>query len=299
MSDAAALNKIESHTMELNPQLLANAPLGTAEKMTLVVAAVACFAVWKFVLAAAGLPSEIHISTLLLHQGVAGVIAVAVLMPVLTIVMTALLGRLRPEAGIFCVVLGLIALPTRGGDIRNALLNAGSYSIYLTMAIEQTVLWVIVGASLLLAERLGPTLGAKFTETEAGETNNDRLTVVFSQAAAVLILMVFVGQSPVKGQAMIGLALASFGATLAIHQSYRVAGAIWFVTGTMLAGFVAYVWGRFFVSGTDIGDVHGLLAGPARSLPLHYATTGVAGTIYGYWTSMTWQARKELPDGEI
>lgn len=280
----------------LNPQLLANAPISTADKIALGAGTVACFVVWKYALAAVGLPSEPHLSTLLFHQGLGGVIATAVLMPVLAIVATAILGRLRPEAGVFCAALGLIALPSRGGDLRNTLLDAGSYSVFIIMAVEQVLLWGIVAGTLLSVERLGGLLGAKFTEAEADETTADRVTVVISQAAAVLILMIFVGQSPLKGQAMAGIGVVGVCSALAIHQSYRVAGAIWYVSGTMLASVVAYVGCRFTAGGVAIGDVSGLFAGPARSLPLHYASIGVAGTIYGYWISMTWQAAKLLPD---
>jgi len=280
---------------ELNPPLHANAPLTTADKVVLTAVAIGCYVVWYYIYKTCGLPNIPQISSLLLHQGFVGVVVTAILMPVLAVTCTAGLGRIRPEAGVFCATLGLLALPTHGGDIRNALLDAGSYNVFLTMAIEQILLWIIVGGSLLAAESLGHRLHAKFTETEEGETTSDRLTVIGSQAAAVLILMAFVGQSPVKGQAMVGLGVAAMGSAILIHQSYKLAGAFWYVTGTMLAGLVAYLWGRFIQSGADIGDVSGWLAGPARSLPLHYASIGVAGTIYGYWISMTWEETKQLP----
>ena len=281
---------------ELNPPLHANAPLTTADKVVLTAVAVGCYVVWYYIYKTCGLPNIPQISSLLLHQGFVGVVITAILMPVLAVVCTAGLGRIRPEAGVFCATLGLLALPTHGGDIRNALLDAGSFNVFLTMAIEQILLWIIVGGSLLAAESLGHRLHAKFTETEEGETTSDRLTVIGSQAAAVLILMAFVGQSPVKGQAMVGLGVAAMGSAILIHQSYKLAGAFWYVTGTMLAGLVAYLWGRFTQSGADIGDVSGWLAGPARSLPLHYASIGAGGTIYGYWISMTWEETKQVPE---
>ena len=61
----------------------------------------------------------------------------------------------------------------------------------------------------------------------------------------------------------------------------------------MLCGLVAYGWTYLHPDGYAIGDVGGLLAGPARVLPLHYASAGVAGTLYGYWIAQVWAGEAE------
>jgi hypothetical protein len=115
---------------------------------------------------------------------------------------------------------------------------------------------------------------------------------VLAQAVATLVLMMFLGQSPLNGQAMAAAAGAGLLGTLIIHQAYGTRGSAAYVIGTMLAGIAAYIYTHFNDTGLAIGDVRGLLAGPARSRPLHSATAGVAGTIFGYWISVVWKANR-------
>jgi hypothetical protein len=67
----------------------------------------------------------------------------------------------------------------------------------------------------------------------------------------------------------------------------------------MLAGVIAYLYTAMFnPAGHAVGEVRGLLAGAARPLPLHYASLGVAGTIFGYWSSVVWHASQKAKQEE-
>ena len=108
---------------------------------------------------------------------------------------------------------------------------------------------------------------------------------------ATLIFTMLIVQTPLKGQAIVGVGAAAMLAAMLSHYLYGVRGAAWYVAGTILAGVAGYLYNYFNPAALAIGDAKGILAGPARVLPLHYATLGVAGAIFGYWTSTVWKVQ--------
>ena len=269
----------------------AHGVIGTRQKFTLWGAALILFVACGWILSFFGLPAIPHISSLLTHgQPFYAIVIVGIVYVLAAIIARPTVGGIRPDAALFCAAIAMLALPTRGGDIRNALLDSGSPSVFIAMTIELIVLSGFVLLASLIS-RPKPIV----TGTAQADSTNDRLTVVGVQALAMLILLSLIGQSPLKGQSITCAAAAGLIATLIVHQSYRVTGSICYLAGTLLAGVVAYVWSYFNHAALPLGDTSGLLAGAARSLPLHYATAGVAGTIYGYWISGSWIAPKDSP----
>lgn len=228
-------------------------------------------------------------ASLVQDEAILGLIGIAIAFVLVTAVTTLIAGKFRFEAGLFCAAFGLIAVPTRGGTITDAILMAdGARGVYFLLAIETVLLSAILYAGYFVQQRFNRRPAA-VAPAKDPDTRGDRITVVGVQALTTLVLLMLVGQSPAKGQALIGIGVCSLLAALMTHQGYKVRGSQWYVAGTMLAGVIAHVYtGLSGADGANIGEVRGWLAGAARSLPLHYASLGAAGAIYGYWISMVW-----------
>jgi hypothetical protein len=230
-----------------------------------------------------------------------GIPALAVGMVAIAFLATLLVGRIRFEAALFCCAIGLVVIPARGGTIQDALLNAGTSSLHISLAIETALLGAIVVGTYLLMQiaRPGYVLAPLQSSDADPDTTSDRVTVVVAQAVSTLVMLMIICQSAEKGQTLAGVCLGAMLAAMFMHQTYSVRGAVWYISGTMLAGVVAYLYtGLFSPAGFEIGEVRGLLAGAARPLPLHYASLGIAGAIFGYWSSTVWHAAKKARQAE-
>jgi hypothetical protein len=212
-----------------------------------------------------------------------------------------LVGRIRFEAGLFCCLIGLITLPAHGGDIRNALLSNGP-GVYITLAIESLLLGISIIATCVILDRMrtGRLLAPPAIASEGDpDTMTDRITAVLVQALVTIALLTILCQSPAKGQTLATACMASMLAAMLVHQIYVVRGSIWYIAGTMLASVIAYIYtGLMSPGGAEIGATGGFVAGAARPLPLHYATLGCAGAIFGYWSSLVWHAAKKAKELE-
>lgn len=271
--------------------------LTNADKALLGATAVAGYVIARMVFSAVGVMPIPGVSGALLVGGAGstaiGLLTVAVVFVGVTLLARPIVKRVRTDAPVFCAAVALLALPTHGGDLRNVLLDAGGQGVFLTLAVELLLLTIVVAIAYVAAgvSRVSvPQLDAADTAgsppvIEDGDldTATDRLAAVAIQTIVTLGLLSLLGQSPVKGQALLGVALAGGLAGWMTYKARRVRGSAYYVAGTLLAGVVAFVWTRFAPDGTAIAEAKGALAGAARSLPLHYATAGVAGTLYGYW----------------
>ena len=272
--------------------------LANSQKVTLGATAIASYAIARSVFGLLGLPSLPGISSLLLQgQPFYAPLAAIIVLIGLTILARPFVGGIRHDAPLFCAVIGLLALPTHSGDNRNALLDAASAGVYVKMIVEiamlavgLTVAYIALGpATPLVVTELDPA-GPPPMEEPQIDTAGDRLAAIGVQTLVVIALLSLLGQSPLKGQAMIAVAVAGGLGAWVSYKTRVVRGSVWYVAGTLLAGVVAYAWTSFHPEGLPLGDTRGYLAGAARSLPLHYATAGVAGTIYGYWAGRSGEA---------
>lgn len=269
--------------------------LSNLDKILLAVAGVAAYVVFLAVFGLLGLPALPKISSLLLQgQPIYAIVVVWIGIVAMALLMRPLVGRVRFEAPVFCAAVGLLALPTHGGDFRHALIEAAGPAVYLRMAVELLLLATAVAAAYLtlgVGRSNQPTLNPDdpanlpAVEVESQDTAVDRLAAVGIQTIVVIALLSFLGKSPLKGQALCGLALASGLAAWVTYKTRQVDGSVWSVAGTLLAGLIAYGYSFVQPDGLAIADVKHALAGAAYSLPLHYASAGVAGAIYGYWTA--------------
>lgn len=276
--------------------------LTTLQKIMLTLVSVACFGIWYLLHTLVGLPVYPGFSSGVLSDSpVLGTALVMIGIPVLTFAASLIVGRIRFEAGLFCCLIGLVTLPAHGGDIRSALLTHGP-SIYFTFAIESLLLGIsiILTGTLLDRLRTSPLLAPPAVAGDDDpDTMGDRLTAVVVQALVTIALLTIFCQSPDKGQTLATACLASMLAAMLVHQVYVVRGSVWYIAGTMLASVIAYLYtGMMSPGGAQIGATGGLVAGAARPLPLHYATLGCAGAIFGYWCSLVWHAAKKAKELE-
>lgn len=272
-------------------------PLTTFQKVWLTVISLLCYGIWYTLHTRAGLPEYPGFSAGFLgDKPLIGTLLMTFGIPVISLLASLVTGRIRFEAGLFCCLIGLISLSVHGGDMRQALLDDGP-RVYLRFALES----VILGASLIVAylvlEKRLPTgirLRTASTEDPEPDTLGDRITVVIVQAVVMVCLLTILCPSSQKGQALGMAGLSGMLASLFVYQMYKVRSSFWYLCGTMLAGLLAYLYtGLFSPTGAAIGVTTGWVAGAARPLPLDYASLGVAGAIFGYWTSQVWQTNKK------
>ena len=272
--------------------------LTNADKALLGATALLGYVIARMVFSAVGVPVIPGITGSLLVGGagsaVVGILTVGIVFVGLTLLARPIVKRIRTDAPVFCAALALLAVPTHGGDLRNVLLDAGGQGVFITLAVELLLLTVVIalayvtaGFSRVSVPQLDPADADAGTPPviEDGDVDTavDRLAAVGIQTVVTLGLLSLLGQSPVKGQALLGVALAGGLAGWMTYKARRVRGSAYYVVGTLLAGIIAFVYTRFAPDGTAIAEARGALAGAARSLPMHYATAGVAGTLYGYW----------------
>lgn len=283
----------------LNPN---DHPLSTPQKLALTIATIACFGIWYALHTLVGVPVYAQFSFGLLSDKPAVASLIVMLgVPLLTLVASLAVGRIRFEAGLFCALIGLITLPAHGGDIRSAVLTHGA-GVYIQLAIESLLLGIsIIGTCVMLDRmRTSRLLTPPAVSTDADpDTMSDRITAVIVQALVTIALLTILCQSPAKGQTLATACIASMLAAMLVHQIYVVRGSVWYLAGTMLASVIAYLYtGLMSPAGAEIGATSGFLAGAARPLPLHYATLGCAGAIFGYWCSLVWHAAKKAKELE-
>jgi len=267
-------------------------PIGNLDRVRLLLVAGLCYAAFQGLRNVVQIPSVTGISGSVFQDGAIGAfVLVALLFVSLTFIATQLARGFRADAGLFCATFGLLAIPLHGGDVRNVLLTAGGTSqVYWLLAAEMICLGLLVMAGYWVVLKFN---ALKTTPTTAAasvvvDTFRDRALTILMQAAAMIGILSIIGQSPAKGQALIGCGAAALLASLLVHQIQRVQGSIYYIVGALLGAVIAYVVTAFSTVGADVADPRGYLAAAARSLPLHYATLGVAGSIYGYWVSVIW-----------
>ncbi|GIW76372.1 MAG: hypothetical protein KatS3mg104_1435 [Phycisphaerae bacterium] len=283
---------------DLSEKLTDANPLTTFQKVWLTVISLLCYGIWYTLHTRMGLPVYPGFSAGFLgDKPFIGSLLVLVGIPVVTCLASLVTGRIRFEAGLFCCTVGLISLSVHGGDVRQALLDNGPV-VYIRFALESVILGTsLVAAYLILQKRLPLGIAWRATEPDSPDpdTPSDRITVVVVQALVMMCLMTILCPSPQKGQALGMVGLSGALASMIVHHVYKVRSSFWYLCGTMLASIVAYLYtGLFSPGGASIGVTTGWVAGAARALPLDYASLGVAGTVFGYWTSRVWQESKTM-----
>ncbi len=230
----------------------------------------------------------------------AGIAAVAVGMMAAVVLGSALLGRLRYEAGLFTACIGLAALASRGGTVGALLRSVGRPQVYMTLSMETLMLLGLMGLAwqglALLARRGWVRPEPLPAENELRGSLVQKIMATLIQAILTGLLIALLAQGDHKKQVMASVLIASMLGTIGAHQAFPVRPSAAFWAGPFLTGIAGYAWAVRSPGQWMIGmPANGL----AMASPLDYASLGTAGAIYGYWTSRRWRegpVEMELPE---
>ncbi len=210
---------------------------------------------------------------------------------VCVLVGTLISGTIRFDAGLVCAAAGMGALSLRGGtagDVLRAAAPADSPFVLVWMAVELAVLFALVGLAwgvLWLLHRQGWLASDEFRDGVEDQVQPIavKLAAMGMQVGAMLMLLLLLGQTDAKFQALLGVGVSAFLAAWLASFVNPVSPSPWIWTGPLIVGVIGYVGSYFNPEGWKIGHVASALAPLARALPMDYATAGTAGAILGYW----------------
>lgn len=229
-----------------------------------------------------------YAASLLQGSAVANVIVVAVIYLAIVAAAGALLGRVRPGIGVFAAAFGLAAISLRGGTVSDLLRDHGASAAYGMMLGETVLLAVVAMLGMMAARFLAPPPPLAEVNDQTPQIT-DKLLSVGLQTAVTIVLMLVLGQSDAKGQALAAVGAASMVATLIADNMLPVGFTPFAVIAPFIAALAGYLWAM--TTGGDTDPANAL----ATALPLDYAGFGVAGTMLAHWMSQQW---REEGDGE-
>lgn len=198
------------------------------------------------------------------------------------------LGRIRTGIGVFAAAFGLAVLSFRGGTVSTVLRDLTPAATYGMFLAETVLLAGIAAVGMLVCRFLAPLPPLALLDDEVPPKLTDRLLSVGLQTAITLVLVLVLGQSDDKKQALAAVGIASLVATLVADQSLPVGFTPLAVMAPFAAALVGYAWALTAGGNNPSGLV--------CAVPLDYASFGVAGTMMGHW--MTHQWREEADDEE-
>jgi hypothetical protein len=276
------------------------------DRILLVIGAIACYVIFRFVASLLGVPRDPGFDASLLHQPSSLLVIVVV---VATLVACTLLGSLVAgivhfEAGLFCACVGLIALSVRGGPMRDTIINARGSGVFVMLAIELLLLSAgiaVAWITLLVLREQGWLRGdeERATHIDREEIPSQTALAIGVQIAVMFVMMLLLSGTDQKGQAIWSVAIAAMLGTLAAHSLFPIRPAAWFLIGPLLLGVVGYIAASATGGYSSLGQVGGFFPPLARPLPLDYAAMGPAGALFGYWISRNWYLEREgLPESE-
>jgi hypothetical protein len=265
-------------------------PHGLTARIALTLAVVVCAVILYLGSQWFGVPELPGFDGSLLKQSSPGmaIILVAILLPIAALVGTVLAGAVRFEAGLFAAALGLMCISLRGGTMVSVLQEAnGQSDVFRTLAVELLMLSIIlVGVwGMLWAIGKRTVVNAEHHEGAASTAMSNGIGALVTQAIATSLLMLFFCQSEAKYQVLASVGISSVLATWIAYTSFPARPSIWFWTGPLLVGIIAYILAAMnsdpslMIAHPD--TIRGALE---RPLPLDYASAGPAGAILGYWT---------------
>jgi hypothetical protein len=218
---------------------------------------------------------------------------------------SAVLGSsLRSDAPVFCCALACGVISWRGGTMQATLFAAGGPNVFFSLAFETVLLFAMLTACWQLLvearERTGAASATEATVEEAAQesTLDEKLLATFTQAAAMMALMILLCRDDEKKQVLASVGISSAVGAAVAMQFMNVRSSFWLWIGPLAVALFGYVFTAFHADGWQIGVLHGPLAALARPLPLDYLCMGPAGAIFGYWLSSTGPGEDELPDAE-
>jgi hypothetical protein len=287
-----------SSTVQLLNQELPQT-LNWVSRFRLTAGIVACYAIFWWLSVWVGLPATAMMGGSLLSQPqpsiAMGIVAAGII--ICTVVGKLIVGDLpigpdtHFEGALLVAMVGMMAVAFRVGPVRYALFSMDDPTVFLLLAVELVLIYVIVAFCWLLLQWAAPT-GGRTTEPLAIKLGATATHVVVMAAC-----MVFLAQSDDTAQALAAVGISALLASMAAHIAFPVRCSAWYWASPALVGMLGYFIAYMNPDGLAIGYPQGLLGALARPTPLAYACAGPAGAIFGFWTAYRWHHEQSAQAG--
>jgi hypothetical protein len=246
------------------------------------------------------IPAEPGFSASLLQQS-SWIVAIFVVIVgiILAMLASGVIGSsLRSDAPVFCAALACAAISWRGGTMQTTLFAASGPRVFFSLALESIILFAaLIGAWQLLQKlRVKPLAQPVSEDDDSEEGLDDKLLAVFTQASAMMAIMILLCRSDTKDQCLASVGVSAAAAAAIATQLVTVRSSFWLWIAPLAVALFGYIFASFHADGWQVGLLHGPLAALARPLPLDYVSMGPAGAIFGYWLSGNGVLEEELPD---
>lgn len=244
-----------------------------------------------------GFPADVGFDASLLRQpnAVLAIVGAIATLVVATVIALPIVRGVHAEAALAVGALALAQFTWRGGTIAQTLLEAGSKSIYLTLALETALLfgaaigmWFVVRkflpqqTEIPFNENIERALQEKNAESIQPEPLDQKLLATATQAIVMIACMLLLCRSTAKIQVFFSIFFSAMLGTIAAHRFISVRPGFWYWMGPVIVALVGYVTGYFSPIGLAVGDPGHYFAALARPLPLDYLAAAVPGAAWGY-----------------
>jgi hypothetical protein len=269
---------------------------GQRSRLLLACAAVVCYGLFWWAGNVFRVPDPGYGASLLRQPGsTVDVIVTGVALWVAVLLGSLIAGSVRFDAGLFTACLGMIALSSRGGAMREVLQYARGPEIYRTFLTELVVLYALVGLGWCIEwalHRSGFLQADRFRDGLADLEHplREKLMASAVQIIIMAVLMYFLATTDKKNQALAAIAFSAFLGTAVAHLIFPVRPSLFFWIGPLVVGIIGYAMAYQSPGRWMIGEPANPLATP---LPLDYASVGPASAILGYWMSRRWKRERE------
>jgi hypothetical protein len=271
------------------------------------------------------IPAHVGFGGVILQEPspISSFVALSAALVVCVLVGTLIAGSVRFDAGLFCAVLGMVAVSLRSGTLGDVLRTSaganpvGGPTVFIGMAGEILLLYAVLGlawSTLWLLHRQDFLKADQFRDgvEDTQDPLGIKVCALIMQAAATALLMLLLAQSDSKTQVLWSLAIASYLGAILAYFLYPIAPSPWLWAGPLIVGLAGYLGAYMMIRGEDpmwrtgqllsadaAGQPRPLWMAPlVRALPIDYATVGTAAAILGYWMSRKWHQQRIAEAGE-
>lgn len=225
--------------------------------------------------------------------GIAAVVKTAVVVTVIGIA-GAIAGRsIRPDVGLFAAAIALLAIRRVGGPAREVYLAAPVAGTLWRLAVESALLAAVLGVIFVVTRGLVSAGWVADDEVADGirvepEPVGQKWLAFATQALVVYVLMSILCRSDERMQVTATLAIASIIAAVCTVRFIPAMPSVYFWLAPLALSAGGYAFAAMSKQPLlTIGEPSGAFASVLRSMPLDFASAGVAGSLYGYWVGRT------------